>query len=153
VALDLRRPVGSRDIARLQTAVLRFNAERGFYFTTREFTPEAKLYAETMPVDIVDGLRLVKALNNSRKGVLIPQSYKAMCQQCGSVVEHRIDRDQGEEAKPCDKGHMVAPTILRGQIIPPRVVCPGRSSKRREAEDRAPEEFRLQRKANRLSPV
>jgi hypothetical protein len=63
-------------------------------------------YAETAPLDLIDGKRLVKALNQSRKHVLMPQTYKAMCCQCGEIVQHRLDREQ-DEARPCGNGHLV----------------------------------------------
>src|SRR5271156_2518104 len=75
-------------------------AESNFWFRCYR-TP----YAESAPLDLIDGKRLVKALNQSRKHVLLPQTYKAMCQQCGGIVQHRLDRDQ-DEARPCGNAHM-----------------------------------------------
>lgn len=117
-------PTGTRDVARLHDAVVAANAERGFFITARSFTDAAEQYAELAPVDLIDGARLIKALNQSRKGVLMPQTYKAMCGQCGAVVEHRLDREQ-DEARPCGNGHMVAPTIARAMLLPPRPPAPG----------------------------
>ena len=44
----------------------------------------------------------------SRKGVLLPLADKVMCQQCGEIVQHRLDKEQ---APPCGDSHLVAPTI------------------------------------------
>src|SRR5271170_575516 len=120
-------PTGTRDLARLHDAVIAANAERGFFITARSFTETAEQYAESAPVDLIDGKRLVKALNQSRKHVLMPQTYKAMCQQCGDIVQHRLDREQ-DEARPCGSGHMVAPTIARAMLLPPRPAATGSGS-------------------------
>src|SRR5271170_3754844 len=98
-------PTGTRDLARLHDAVIAANAERGFFITARSFTGQAEQHAESAPIDLIDGARLVKALNQSKKHVLLPQTYKAMCRQCGEIVQHRLDRDQ-DEARPCGSGHM-----------------------------------------------
>jgi hypothetical protein len=112
-------PTGTRELARLHDAVIAANAARGFFITARGFTDAAEPYAETAPVDLIDGKRLVKALNQSRKGILMPQTYRAMCGQCGEIVEHRLDREQ-DKARPCRNGHAVAPTIARAMLLPPR---------------------------------
>jgi hypothetical protein len=117
-------PTGTRDLARLHDAVIAANAQRGFFITARSFTDQAEKYAESAPLDLFDGKRLVRALNQSRKHVLMPQTYKAMCQQCGGIVEHRLDREQ-DEARPCGKGHMVAPTIARAMLLPSRPAVTG----------------------------
>jgi HJR/Mrr/RecB family endonuclease len=68
-------PTATREIARLHDAVIAANAQRGFFITARRFTAEAEQHAESAPVDLIDA-RLIKALNQSRKGVLLPQTYK-----------------------------------------------------------------------------
>jgi hypothetical protein len=95
-----------------------------FFVTARSFTDQAEQYAESAPLDLIDGGRLIKALNQSRKHVLLPQTYKAMCHQCGEIVQHRLDREQ-DEARPCGNGHMVAPTIARAMLLPPRPAASG----------------------------
>ena len=96
----------------------------GFFITARSFTEQAEKYADNALLDLIDGKRLVKALNQSKKHVLLPQTYKAMCWQCGDIVQHRLDRDQ-DEARPCGNGHMVAPTIARAMLLPPRPAAAG----------------------------
>jgi hypothetical protein len=56
----------------------------------------------------------------------LPQTYKAMCHQCGGV-QHRLDREQ-DEARPCGSGHMVAPTIARAMLLRPRPAATGTGS-------------------------
>jgi hypothetical protein len=110
-------PTKSPAVRRLHDAVVDANAARGFYVTPRSFTPDAEHYASRAPVDLVDGATLIKSMHISRKGVLLPLSYKAMCHQCGEIVQHRLDND---EALPCVSGHLVAPTISRAALIPYR---------------------------------
>jgi hypothetical protein len=107
-----------RQLAGLHDAVIAANAARGFFITLHGFTHGAAQYAACAPLDLFDGKRLVKALHQSRKHVLMPQTY-AMCRQSGEIVQHRLDREQ-DEARPCGNGHLVAPTIARAILVPPR---------------------------------
>jgi Restriction endonuclease len=94
-------PAGMRDIARLHDAGIAANAERGFFITARSFAAGAEQYAESAPIDLIDGMRLAKALNRSRKHILLPQIYKAMCGQCGGIAQYRLGDDR---AWPCATG-------------------------------------------------
>jgi hypothetical protein len=106
-------PTGTRAIARLHDAVIAANAQRGIFVTARTFTPDAVHYAKTAPIDLVDGDKLITAMNRSRAGVVLPQTYKAMCHDCGGIVQHSLDKG---EALPCSNGHPVASTISRAAI-------------------------------------
>jgi hypothetical protein len=108
-------PTKTPALRRLHDAVIAANAARGFYVTPRSFTPEAEHYAASAPIDLVDGRLLIRSMHRSRKGMLLPASYKAMCCQCGEFVQHRLDK---EEALPCSNGHLVAPTIARAALVP-----------------------------------
>jgi hypothetical protein len=114
-------PTKAPALKRLHDAIIAANAARGFYVTPRSFTPEAEHYAASAPIDLVDGRLLIRAMHRSRKGVLLPASYKAMCCQCGDLVQHRLDHDQ---ALPCRNGHLVAPTIARAALVPFRPPAP-----------------------------
>jgi hypothetical protein len=61
--------------------------------------------------------------------MLLPASYKAMCCECGELVQHRLDRD---EALPCGNGQLVAPTIARAALVPfrPPTAEPGSAKTR-----------------------
>src|SRR3954453_1041065 len=110
-------PTGSGAVRRLRDRVVAASAERGFYVTPRSFTADAQHFAATAPVQLIDGPGFIRALHRSRKGMLLPQSYKAMCRQCGDIVQHPLDND---EAKRCDSGHLVAPAIARAELVKPR---------------------------------
>ena len=129
-----RAPTQTREIARLHDSVVAANAEWGFFVTARSFTPDAEHYAATTPIDLVDGAMLVRAMNRSKKGVVLPQTYKAMCRQCGDIVEHRLD---GDEAIPCRNGHRVPPTIARAALVPPRQQQPAAADHRPQQAPRA----------------
>src|SRR5271170_6925376 len=60
-------PIGTRDLVRLHDAVIAANAQRGFFITAHSFTDQAEKYAESAPIDLFNGGRLIKALNQSRK--------------------------------------------------------------------------------------
>jgi hypothetical protein len=104
-------------LQRLHDRVLAASAAAGFYVTARTFTDQAQQYAETAPIHLVDGELLTRSMNRSKKGVHLPQTYKAMCRQCGDVIQHRLRQ---AKALPCGNGHLVAPTIARAALVPRR---------------------------------
>jgi restriction endonuclease len=114
-------PTKAPTIRRLHDAVIGANAARGIYVTPRSFTPDAEHYASRAPIDLVDGPLLIKSMQRSRRGVLLPRTYKAMCRQCGEIVQHRLDKEQ---VLPCGSGHLVAPTISHAALIPFRPPTP-----------------------------
>jgi hypothetical protein len=99
-------------IRRLHDAVVAAGGFNGIYVTPRSFTPEAHA-----PIKLVDGALLIKSMQLSRKGILLPQTYKAMCRQCGDVVQHSLAKD---EPLSCTNGHPVAPTVSRASLVPYR---------------------------------
>jgi hypothetical protein len=110
-------PAGSAVLRRLRDRVVATGAERGFFVSVRGFTPDAQAFAESAPVQLIDAAAFIRALHRSRKGQLLPRSYKAMCRQCGDIVEHRLASD---EARRCANGHFVAPTIAKAELVKPR---------------------------------
>jgi Restriction endonuclease len=110
-------PTKTPALRRFHDAVVAANAARGFYVTPRGFTAEAEHYAAGAPIDLVDGRLLIRSMHRSRKGLLLPADYKAMCCQCGEIVQRRLDQDA---ARPCRNGHLVAPTIARAMLVPYR---------------------------------
>src|SRR3954454_22891755 len=107
-------PTGGGAVRRLRDRVVAASAERGFYVTPRSFTADAQHFAATAPVQLIDGPALIRSLHRSRKGMLLPQSYKAMCRQCGDIVQHPLGND---EAKRCSNEHFVAPTIAHAELV------------------------------------
>jgi restriction endonuclease len=112
-----KAPTKTPALRRLHNAVAAAGATRGIYVTPREFSPEAEHYAASAPLDLVDGALLIKSMHRSRKGMLMLSRYKAMCCQCGDIVQHQLDKN---EARPCRQGHPVAPTIARAALVPYR---------------------------------
>lgn len=109
------RPTKTVALVRLHDAVVAATAVAGFYVTTRDFTPAARDYAATTPIRLVTGAQLAASIRKSKADMPLPETYKAMCRQCGDVVRHRLDR---AEALPCANGHPVAPTIARAALTP-----------------------------------
>jgi Restriction endonuclease len=103
-------PIHTNHLTRLHRAVIDASAAAGFFVTPRGFTRDAEAYAATAPLRLVDGPKLVASITRSMQGIPAPESYKAMCRQCGGIVTHRLG---GGEAVPCANGHPVAPTIAR----------------------------------------
>jgi restriction endonuclease len=117
-------PTGTPALRRLHDRVVAASAERGFYVSVRGFTAEARQYAQCAPVQLIDGPELIRAFHRSRKGMVVPPTYKAMCRQCGDVVQHRLGND---EALPCGNGHLVVPSIAHASIVKPRPPATGQT--------------------------
>jgi hypothetical protein len=107
-------PVGH--LSRLHSAVVAAGAAAGFFITPRGFTRDAEAYAATAPLKLVDGPKLIASIERGIKmaGVTLPDTYKAICRQCGDIVQHPIG---GADAIPCVNGHPVAPTIARAALV------------------------------------
>jgi hypothetical protein len=114
-------PVKMPAIRRLHDDVVAAGAAKGIYVTARSFTAEAKHYADHAPIDLVDGQLLIASMQRSRKGVLMPQTYKAMCGHCGDIVQHTL---ANKDPLPCINGHLVAPPISRAAFVPYRPPAP-----------------------------
>ena len=115
-------PTKSPAVARLHAAIVRANAAGGFYVTPRSFTPDAEHYAASMPmISLVDGELLNRSMQRSLRGVALPQTYRAMCCQCGETVQHRLDK---AHAIACGNGHLVPATIARDSLVKPRQPTP-----------------------------
>jgi hypothetical protein len=56
-------------------------------------------------------------MQRSLRGVALPQTYRAMCCQCGETVQHRLDKGH---AIACGNGHLVPATIARDSLVKPR---------------------------------
>jgi hypothetical protein len=108
------KPTRENHLTRLHSAVIVANATAGFFITTRGFTRDAEAYAATAPIKLVDGPKLIASIKRGMAGSAAPDSYKAMCRQCGEIVTHKLDRG---EAVPCSNGHSVAPTIARAALV------------------------------------
>src|ERR1700730_17638604 len=111
-------PTKSPAIARLHAAIVKANAAGGFYVTPRSFTPDAVHYSRTPPIiSIVDAELLNRSMQRSLRGVTLPQTYRAMCCQCGEIIHHRLDKGH---ALPCGNDHLVPATIARDSLVKPR---------------------------------
>jgi hypothetical protein len=106
-------PTQANHLTRLHSIVIGNNAVAGFFITTRGFSRDAEAYAATAPLKLVDGPKLVASIKRSMAAVPKPDSYKAMCHQCGEIVTHRLGCT---EAVQCRNGHSVAPTIASAAL-------------------------------------
>jgi hypothetical protein len=106
-------PTQTNHLTRLHQAVIAKTAGGGFYVTTRGFSRDAEAYARTAPIKLVDGPKLIASIKRSMQGTPAPDSYKAICRQCGETVMHQLDK---AEAIPCSNGHPVAPTVARASL-------------------------------------
>jgi len=61
-------------------------------------------------ISIVDGELLNRSMQRSLRGVTMPQTYRAMCCQCGEIIQHRLDKGH---ALPCGNG-ILSRRRLRG---------------------------------------
>lgn len=87
---------------------------RLLHHTTRGFTRDAEAYSATAPLKLVDGSKLVASIKRGLEGSTAPDSYKALCRQCGEIITHKLAH---ADAMPCSSGHPVAPTIARAALV------------------------------------
>jgi Restriction endonuclease len=109
------KPTGLQPLMRLHKAVSAANACRGIYITIRTFTADAYDYVKNAPISLINNGILASAIERVKIRKPIPGAYNAMCYECGGIVQHHLDK---QHSLPCSKGHMVAPTIARGEVDP-----------------------------------
>lgn len=64
---------------------------KGYFITTGIFTLQAEQFAEDKPIELIDGLSLVKYIHLAEKNNVIPVAESLrICPQCGGVL---VDRD------------------------------------------------------------
>jgi hypothetical protein len=107
------QPAGTAALRRLRDRVVAVAADRGFYISVRGFTAEARHFAETAPVQLLDCEQFIHALGRVRKAIKLSPLYKVMCRQCGDVVWHSLD---DSAPKRCVSGHTVPPPIARAEF-------------------------------------
>jgi len=64
-------PTETRDLAHLHAAIVADRAHSGFYVTSRSFTPDAVEYAETAPIKLVDGAKLIASIKLSKPDAVL----------------------------------------------------------------------------------
>jgi Restriction endonuclease len=100
-------------LRRLRNRVVVSCAERGFYISVRGFTAEARHFAKTAPVQLLDCERFLQALGRVRKAIKISPEYQAMCRCCGDMVRHSLD---DSTPKQCANGHTVPQPMARADF-------------------------------------
>lgn len=149
-------PTHTNHLTRLHSAVISAGAAAGFFITPRGFTRDAEAYAATAPLKLVDGPKLAASLKRSMEGRTMPDSYKAMCRECGEIVTHRLDHG---EAVSCRNGHPVAPTLAKAAFADrqeggstSRTYTPPRRYTRREVNAHNTKYIARMKKRRRAAP-
>jgi hypothetical protein len=114
-------PAHAGALRRLRDRVVASGAERGFYISVRGFTAEARHFAETAPVRLLDCEQFIHALGRVRNTVEVSPVYQAMCRHCGDIVRHSLD---DSTPKPCRNGHTVPQPMARADFEKPRPSAP-----------------------------
>ncbi len=65
---------------------------KGFFITTNKFTLEAEKFAESIPVELIDGLKLAKYIEMAKMGIKGPASQTKICPICGSPMIKRTGK-------------------------------------------------------------
>ena len=107
-------PTRTPSLIRLHDAITAASAKAGYSVTAHSFTAEARAYAATAPMHLIDGDELARMMQQSKAGAVVPETYHSLCRQCGARVQHHLDQT---EAVPCAQGHLVAPTIARAALL------------------------------------
>ena len=110
------RPANASALRRLRDRVVAGGADRGFYISVRGFTAEARHFAETAPVRLLDCERFIQAIGRVRKSIKSSPDYQAMCRHCGDIVRHSLD---DSTPKHCASGHTVPQPMARADLEKP----------------------------------
>jgi hypothetical protein len=97
---------GRPDLQKFHSAIIMDEAVRGYFVTAGGFSNEAKAFAETVPIDLVDQYLLRRMMFES--DAIDNDAYQSMCRQCGETVDHRLRTPRNVT---CCNGHPVAPTL------------------------------------------
>jgi hypothetical protein len=110
-------PAHAGALRRLRDRVVAGGADRGFYISVRGFTAEARHFAETAPVQLLDCEEFIHALGRVRNAVKVSPVYQAMCRDCGDIVRHSLD---DSAPKRCANDHTVPQPMARADFEKPR---------------------------------
>jgi hypothetical protein len=105
---------GRPDLQKFYAAVSDDSATYGHFITTGTFTNDAKEYAATHPIELIDGGELVKLMFKSRPSPSTEDKYSSMCEVCGEIVFHRLRIPQPVT---CVNSHPVLPTLNIEQVL------------------------------------
>jgi hypothetical protein len=107
-------PAHAGALRRLRDRVVAGGADRGFYISVRGFTAEARHFAETAPIQLLDCEHFIHALSRVRKkAVEVSPVYQAMCRHCGDIVRHSLD---DSTPKRCANDHTVPQPMARADF-------------------------------------
>jgi hypothetical protein len=106
--------VGRPEIQKFHSAIIFENAKRGFFVTTGDFTPGGAQYAKDLPIELINGTRLLHYIFDSKKDAHNDDSYRSMCTECGATVQHSLREPQ---ARGCLNGHAVSPTLTVMSVL------------------------------------
>lgn len=104
---------GRPDLQKFYAAIIGDNAEKGFFVTTGGFSKEARKYAQTVPIDLIDGPILIKMILESRSKFGGEKNYFSVCQVCGDIVELRLE---ASKTVCCRHGHIVPHSITMEEL-------------------------------------
>lgn len=119
------QPANASALRRLRDRVVAGSADRGFYISVRGFTAEARHFAKTAPVQLLDSEQFIHALGRIRNAVKVPSAYKAMCRHCGDIVRHSLDDSRPRH---CANGHTVPQPMARADFEKPPASGPARQA-------------------------
>ena len=106
-----RAAANSAALRRLRDRVVAVSAEKGFYVSVHGFTAEAQHFAGSAPVRLLDCREFIAPLK--RRIRKVSPLYKAMCRDCGDIVQHSLD---SSAPKRCIQGHAVPQPMARGDF-------------------------------------
>jgi len=99
---------GRPDLQKFHSAIVTDRAKSGFFVTAGGFTQEAKIFAETVQIKLIDRDALVRMMFESKPAAADDDTYRSMCRQCEDVVSHRL---RAPQCVKCRNGHVVEPML------------------------------------------
>ncbi len=105
---------GRPDLQKFHSAIVTDNAKGGIFITTGSFTKDAVEFARTHPIELIDGVQLIKKLFESFSKDSEDDHYHSMCRECGAIATHRL---RTPEPATCANGHAIQPTLTIDEVL------------------------------------
>lgn len=105
---------GRPDLQKFHSAIITDKAKSGFFVSAGAFTKEAVEWAATMPMELIDGQKLVRLMFHSKPAASDDDNYQSACRTCGKIVIHRL---RAPNDVTCSEGHVVQPSLTLERLL------------------------------------
>ena len=110
-----KQSIGRRDLQVFHSAIIEEGAVGGFFVSTGRFGKTAREFVEGKGIELIDETGIVDLMK-----IHMPynpdeaDTYRAMCRECGSIVERHLSRPK--QAIYCMRSHKVMPSMTEEDV-------------------------------------